>query len=203
MSGLQSFSVQQENCARIAKTNFNAECLVYRRRVCPALLHKSHTSLVCRRQKGRRRSRLLAPAVWLRAIGEIVVSELPLILYSAPCHFYDAFGDAVRFLEANYDSVHPARLLASYAGSNRGRRPRGSAFQREGGPLRAFRSRLAWTISHSYCSRSGFALIASAEKGTVVGSRLSMARRLQGRPRHLVQGSSGTDKGLASPEEII
>ena len=187
MSGLQSFSVQQENCARIARTNFNAECLVYRRRVCPALLHKSHTSLVCRRQKGRRRSRLLAPAVWLRAIGEIVVSELPLILYSAPCHFYDAFGDAVRFLEANYDSVHPARLLASYAGSNRGRRPRGSA----------------WTISHSYCSRSGFALIASAEKGTVVGSRLSMARRLQGRPRHLVQGSSGTDKGLASPEEII
>jgi len=62
---------------------------------CP--MHKSHTSLVCRRQKGRRRSRSLAPAVGLRAIGEIVVNELPLILYSAPCHFYDAFGDAVRF----------------------------------------------------------------------------------------------------------
>ena len=66
VSGLQSFSVQQENCARIAKTNFNAECLVYRRRVCPALLHKSHTSLVRLRQKGRRRSRSLAPAVGLR-----------------------------------------------------------------------------------------------------------------------------------------
>jgi hypothetical protein len=52
-------------------------------------------------------------------IGEIVVSELPLILYSAPGHFYDDFGDAVRFSEATYDSVHPARLLASYAGSNR------------------------------------------------------------------------------------
>ena len=44
---------------------------------------------------------------------ERVVSELPLILYSAPCHFYDAFGDAVRFLDANYDLVHPARLLVS------------------------------------------------------------------------------------------
>ena len=85
------------NVSRITNSNSSAIVFDHLRRVCSALLHKSHTSLVCRRQKGRRRSRSLAPAVGLRAIGEIVVNELPLILYSAPCHFYDAFGDAVRF----------------------------------------------------------------------------------------------------------
>ena len=35
-----------QNCASIAKANFNTRVLCYRRRVCPALLHKGHTSLL-------------------------------------------------------------------------------------------------------------------------------------------------------------
>ena len=52
-SGLQSYCPSRgriQNCASIAKADFNTRVLCYQRRVCPDLLHKGHTG------KGPRRS---------------------------------------------------------------------------------------------------------------------------------------------------
>ena len=64
-------------------------------------------------------SRFARPA-YSRAMREVIAKRIIEMARSGIKDQRQLADDAVRFLEANYDAVHPARLLASYAGSNRG-----------------------------------------------------------------------------------